>query len=130
MARMAAVAAFAGALATAMAQSPPDAAARAAAWELAVLAERVGKLHAQVGQGMLAERARRALAEAMRRFDASIRDAALNASNPESRENYALLALLWQEYRPLLARPATRESARRLAERTEELAWLAMKAAR
>jgi hypothetical protein len=113
-----------------MAQALPDAAARDAPWELAILAERVGKLHVQAGQGMLAARARRSLAEAMRAFDASLAEAAREASGAEVRERYILLALLWQEYRPLASRPATREGARRMAERTEELAWVAFAAAR
>ena len=99
------------------------------AWDLAILAERIGKLHAQQAQGIVAERSRRGLAEAMRQFEATL-PAATAAAPPDERENYVLLRLLWREYRPWLARPATRDNARRLAERSEELAWVAMKAAR
>ena len=106
-----------------------DAQARRGAWDLAILSERLGKLHAQAGQGLLAERARRGLAEGTRQFDALLRSTAAAAS-PDARDSYLLLRLLWQDYRTWLARPATRENARRLAERTEELAWVAGKAAR
>lgn len=109
-------------------QPSGEAAARERAWRLATLAERLGKLHAQAGQGVLPERARRALTEALRDFDALLRDPRTAAAEP--RESDLLLALLWREYRPLLARPATREAARRLSERSEELAWVALKAAR
>lgn len=109
-------------------QPSADAAARERAWRLATLAERLGKLHAQAGQGVLPERARRALTEGMRDFDALLRDPRPGAGEP--RESDLLLALLWREYRPWLMRPATRDGARRLAERTEELAWVALKAAR
>ena len=100
------------------------------AWRLAALAERMGKLHAQAGQGLLAERARRGLAEAIGQFDALARQAAAGAPTPEARDNYLLLRLIWHEYRPWLGRAATRENARRIAERTEEIAWIALKGAR
>ena len=110
-------------------EAPAEALARRGAWDLAILSERLGKLHAQAGQGLLAERARRGLAEGARQYDALLRSTAAAASS-EARESYLLLGLLWQEYRAWIARPATRENARRMAERTEELAWVAMKAAR
>jgi hypothetical protein len=121
------------ALAACGAIAPPRAMAEGAspaAWELAILAERLGKLHAQAGHGLLAERARRALAEGTRRFDTALAEALAQSPGHDAREGYLLLRLLWQEYRALLARPATRESARRMGERTEELAWVAMKATR
>lgn len=110
-------------------ETTAEALARRGAWDLAILSERLGKLHAQAGQGLLAERARRGLAEGSRQFDALLRSTAAAASG-ETRERYLLLGLLWQDYRAWLARPATRENARRLAERTEELAWVAGQAAR
>src|SRR5687767_10536288 len=94
LARLAAMAALALPAAAPMAQALPDAAARNASWELAILAERVGKLHVQAGQGMLAARARRSLAEAMRAFDASLAEAARAASGADARERYILLGLL------------------------------------
>jgi hypothetical protein len=101
-----------------------------AAWHLAVGAERMAKLHAQAGQGIVADRARRALAESVAEFDALQRRAVAAAPAGEGRDNALLLGLLWREYRPWLARAATRDTARRMAERTEELAWVALKGAR
>jgi hypothetical protein len=111
------------------ASAAPDAGALAAI-RLPTLAERVAKLHAQVGQGILAQRSRRALAETLRDFDAALRAAAAAAPNAEARDNYTLLGLLWQDYREFAQRPATRENARKLRERTEEVEWVAAKGAR
>jgi hypothetical protein len=95
---------------------------------LATLAERVVKLDAQIGQGILAERSKRALGESFRDFEAVHR--ALLSSAPELREALQLLALLWQDYRAAASRAPTRDNARKLGERTEEIVWVAMKAAR
>jgi hypothetical protein len=111
------------------APAAPDAGA-AAALRLPTLAERVAKLHAQVGQGILVQRSRRALAETLRDFDAALRAAAAGAPGAEARDHYTLLGLLWQDYREFAQRPATRENARKLRERNEEVAWIAAKGAR
>lgn len=92
--------------------------------------ERIAKLHAQVGQGVLPERSRRALADALREFDATLRRAAGHATGADTRDHYLLLALLWRDYRAWAAKPATRENARGLEERREEIAWVAARGAR
>jgi hypothetical protein len=92
--------------------------------------ERIARLHAQSGQGVMAQRSRRALAEATRDFDAALRAALAAASGAEARENYTLLAMLWQDYREWMQRPPSRETARRLRERTEEVAFVASKGVR
>ena len=114
-------------LAHAAAPPPPRA---TAAIGLATLAERIAKLHAQVGQGVLAERSRRALAQSLRDFDAALRQAAASASDAELRDDYALLALLWQDYRDWALRAPTRDNARKLRSRAEEVVWVATKAAK
>jgi hypothetical protein len=101
-----------------------------AAVRLATLAERVAKLDAQIAQGVLAERSRRGMADAMRGFEAGQRALLAAATSPELREPLQLLALLWQDYRAWSARPPSRENARKLGERTEEIVWVATKAAR
>lgn len=106
------------------------AAAQDAAMRLPALAERMAKLQAQLGQGVLAERSRRALKQSMREFDASLRAAAAIAPNPEAKENYALLALLWHDYRSWVVKPPSKENARRLSDRAEEVTWVAAKGAR
>ena len=100
------------------------------ALRLATLAERIAKLHAQVGQGILVERSRRALPEAMRDFDTTLRTVTARAPNTEIRESYVLLGLLWREYREWAHKAPTRESARKLRERCEEVVWVAAKGAR
>jgi hypothetical protein len=100
------------------------------ALRLAGTAERIAKLHVQAGRGVLAERSRRALAEAMRDFDATLRAAAARPGNAESRDNYLLLGLLWREYRAWASRPPTRDSVRKVADRGDEMAWIAAKAPR
>ena len=93
---------------------------------LAILAERVGKLHAQAIEGIAPDRARRALQSATRSFDTTLADA--SARPPAAlREHYALLRLLWRDYRAWLARPAGRDAARNQVDRDDELNYLVMK---
>lgn len=97
------------------------------ALRLAGVAERIAKLHAQAGRGVLAERSRRALPEAIRDFDATLRAAAARPGSAESRDNYLLLGLLWREYRAWASRTPTRDSVRKVADRADEVAWIAAK---
>ena len=108
----------------------PAARAQDASIRLETLTERIAKLHAQVGQGVLVERSRRALPEALRDFETALREVRTRPAGPEIRDNYVLLALLWTEYRGWALKPATRDNARKLAERAEEVAWVAAKGAR
>ncbi len=92
---------------------PADAPPRAtAAIRLVTLAERIAKLHAQVGQGVLAERSRRALVEAARDFDKTLKEIAARAPTAELRDT------------------PTRDNARKLRSRTEEVTWIASKGAK
>jgi hypothetical protein len=100
------------------------------ALRLPMLAERIAKLQAQSGQDILPQRSRRALDETLRDFDSELRAATASAPNPEVRDNYVLLGLLWSEYRDWAVRPATRENARKVRERSEEVVWVASKGAR
>lgn len=122
IARVLAAVAFAAACLPANAQD--------GALRLEMLAERIAKLHAQVGLGVLAERGRRALPEALREFDAALRQAQAGATGAELRDNYVLLGLLWTEYRAWASKAPTRDNAKKLVERTEEVAWVAAKGAR
>lgn len=100
------------------------------AMRLEGLAERIAKCQAQLGQGVLADRTRRALPEVVREFDTALRAVSARGGSPEVRDNYLLLGLLWQDYRAWALRPATRDNAKRLADRVEEVAWIAAKGAR
>lgn len=98
--------------------------------QLAVLAERVAKLHVQMAYGVLVDRSRRALGESQREFEAAQRAVAARATSSDAQENYLLLAILWSEYRGWLAKPAHRENVRKVADRADEVAWVAAKGAR
>ena len=108
---------------------PAAADPREDAARIAILAERAGKLHAQATAGIAADRARRALAATTRDMDAALREAG-SAAPPALRDHYALLSLLWRDYRGFLARPAARDAARMQLDRDEELTYLAMKGRR
>jgi hypothetical protein len=101
-----------------------------AAMRVATLTERVAKLQAQLGQGILADRSRRALPEALRDLESTIRTLGAHAPSAEIHDNYVLLGILAQEYRPWALKAPTRDGARKLAERTEEIVWVASKNAR
>jgi hypothetical protein len=95
-----------------------------------MLAERIAKLHGQIGQGIFAERSKRSLAASIRDFDATLKAVASSAPPGEIRDNYVLLTLLWNDYREFALRTPTRENARKMRERNEEVAWIAAKGAR
>ena len=95
-----------------------------------MLAERMTKMHAQVGREILMQRSRRALSDAATAFERGLKEANAAASAHEPRENYRLLRVLWDEFRAAAAHAPTPEGARKLAERTEEVAWIAGKGAR
>jgi len=97
---------------------------------LEMLAERVAKLNAQVGQDLLGARSRRWLEEAVRDFDATLLAVSASAPDAESRDTYGLLMLLWAQYREAALRPTNRDTVRKLRDRTEELAYVAAKGAR
>jgi hypothetical protein len=101
-----------------------------AAMGLATLAERIAKLHAQIGQGVLTQRSRRGLAEAFRGFEAALASLLAQPHGPELRESLAVMGPLWRDYRAWAQRAPTREHARKLGERTEEVVWVAMKVVR
>lgn len=97
---------------------------------VATLTERAAKLQAQLGQGILADRSRRGLPEALRDLEATVRDLGAHATSAEIHDNYVLLGILAQEYRQWALKPPTRDGARKLAERAEEIVWVASKNAR
>jgi hypothetical protein len=127
------VAALIVAAAPSLAAEPRGKAAPAlvnAATRLAMLGERMAKLHAQLGREVLVTRSRRALGEAANEFERGLREVSGAAPNAEIRENYVLLRRLWDEYRPAATHAPSAENARRLAERNEEVVWIANKGAR
>jgi len=101
-----------------------------AALRTATLTERALKLHAQVGQHVLEDRSRRALAASLRGFDAAVRAVGVPAGLGELHESAAILAILARQYHAWATRPPTRDNARALGDRAEEVAWEAAKVAR
>lgn len=97
---------------------------------LEMLAERVAKLNAQVGQGVLATRSHRALEEAVRDFDATLNSVSASVPGAEARDTYNLLTLLWVEYRAWALKPTNRDTAWKIRERCEEVAYIAAKGSR
>ena len=73
---------------------------------LAMLAERMTKMHAQVGREILVQRSRRALSDAATAFERGLKEANAAASAHEPRENYRLLRVLWDEFRAAAAQEA------------------------
>jgi hypothetical protein len=106
----------------------PSAATRALHVEL--LTERIAKLHAQAGQGILGGRSRRELSQSLRELDSAIASLTPPANARDLRESWALMTILAAGYRDWAQKPPTRESAKRLRARAEELAWVAAKLAR
>lgn len=132
--------------ATTHAQTPPKAAAAkpaakapaakfdgAAALNKALrqpmLAERITKSFSLIGQDVLTLRARRELDDALKQFSDALTELQAVAPTAEIKENYQLLAQLFDEYRAIKAKPVNLENARELAEQNEELVWISQKGA-
>jgi len=95
-----------------------------------MLAERAARLHAQIARGVLASRAQRALSITLTEFDAGVKELLAAAPTAEVREIYRMLQLLWHDYRPHVAKAIGGEAPEKLNERSEEVVWIAAKAAR
>lgn len=94
-----------------------------------MLAERVTKSFALIGQKVLESRSRRQLDDSIKEFDTALRVLQGAAPTPEIRENYQLLEQLFDEFKGIKAKPANLENAKALAEQNEELVWIATKGA-
>lgn len=95
-----------------------------------VLVERVAKLHAQAALGLLGPRTARALAAARADLDAALRDLRGLAPAGEARDAWLLLGLQVEEARAVFAKAPTADTAKAVAERADEMAWVAAKGAR
>jgi hypothetical protein len=94
-----------------------------------MLAERITKSFSLVGQGVLETRSRRQLEDGLREFEDALNALLKDAPTAEIKENYALLAQLFDEYRGIKARPVNLENAKELAEQNEEVVWISQKGA-
>ena len=94
-----------------------------------MLAERVTKSFALIGQKVMESRSRRQLDDSIKEFDAGLKALQTSAPTPEIRENYQLLEQLFDDFKGIKAKPANLENAKALAEQNEELVWIATKGA-
>ncbi len=94
-----------------------------------MLAERITRSFSLVGQRVLEIRARRQQEDAVREFEAALRELQATAPTAEIKENYQLLEQLFDEFRGITARPANLQNAMLLAEQNEELVWISTKGA-
>jgi hypothetical protein len=86
-----------------------------------MLSQRVVKAYCQVGLGFTPEVSRAQLDGAVRRFDRQLADLARELPNAEARQAHASLRQQWREFRRLATGPVSRDGARRLAIRSEEV---------
>ncbi len=94
-----------------------------------MLAERITKSFTLIGQDVLVPRARRDLDEGVKQFATALSELQATAPTPEIKENYQLLAQLFDEYREITSKPVSVENAKTLAEQNEELVWISQKGA-
>lgn len=94
-----------------------------------MLAERITKSFTLIGQNVLETRSRRQMEDSLREFDVALKDLRAASPTPEIKENYDLLAQLFDEYRSIKSKPVNLENAKELAEQNEELVWISQKGA-
>jgi DNA repair exonuclease SbcCD ATPase subunit len=94
-----------------------------------MLAERITKSYALVGQRVLEARSRRQQDESIKEFAGALKELQVVAPTAEIKENYQLLQQLFDDFKAIAAKPATLENARLLAEQNEELVWISQKGA-
>lgn len=94
-----------------------------------MLAERITKSFALIGQKVLESRSRRQLDDSIKEFEAGLRQLQSTAPTLEIRENYQLLEQLFDEFKSIKAKPVNLENAKALAEQNEEVVWIATKGA-
>ncbi len=94
-----------------------------------MLAERITKSFSLIGQNVLETRSRRQLDESLSEFGVALKELRASAPTPEIKENYELLAQLFDEYRSIQTKPVNIDNAKELAEQNEELVWISQKGA-
>lgn len=94
-----------------------------------MLAERITKSFALVGQRVLKTRSKRQMEDAVGEFAAALKDLQASAPTAEIKDNYQLLEQLFDEFKAITSKPVSQENAKQLAEQNEELVWIATKGA-
>jgi hypothetical protein len=94
-----------------------------------MLAERITKSFSLIGQNVLETRSRRQMEDSVREFGVALKELRAAPPTPEIKENYDLLAQLFEEFQGIQTKPVNIENARELAEQNEELVWISQKGA-
>ncbi len=94
-----------------------------------MLAERITKSFSLIGQNVLEARSRRQLDDSLREFGVALKELRAASPTPEIKENYDLLAQLFEEYQGIQTKTVNIENAKELAEQNEELVWISQKGA-
>lgn len=94
-----------------------------------MLAERITKSFALVGQRVLQTRSKRQMEDAVGEFAAALKELQATAPTAEIKDNYQLLEQLFDEFKAITSKPVSQENAKQLAEQNEELVWIATKGA-
>lgn len=94
-----------------------------------MLAERITKSFALIGQNVLEIRSRRQMDDSLREFGVALKELRAGAPTPEIKDNYELLTQLFEEYQGIQTKPVNVANARELAEQNEELVWISQKGA-
>jgi hypothetical protein len=94
-----------------------------------MLAERITKSFTLVGQKVLEARSKRQLDDAVKEFEAALKELQTTAPTADIKDNYQLLEQLFEEYKSITSRPVSLVNAKLLAEQNEELVWISTKGA-
>ncbi len=94
-----------------------------------MLAERITKSFTLVGQKVLESRSKRQMDDAVKEFEAALKELQATAPTPEIKDNYQLLEQLFEEYKSITGKPVSLPGAKQLAEQNEELVWISTKGA-
>lgn len=92
-----------------------------------MLAERITRTYAMLGQSVIPARTKRQLDADIVAFEADLKALAVIPMNPEQKENLALLGQTWGELKAVVTKPATLAGAKTLTDTSEELAYIADK---
>lgn len=92
-----------------------------------MLAERVSRTYAMLGQNVIPVRTKRQLDADVAAFEADLKALGAIPMSAEQKENLALLAQTWVELKAVVTKPATLAGAKALTDTSEELAYIADK---
>lgn len=92
-----------------------------------MLAERIARTYAMLGQNVIAARTRRQLDTDIATVEADLKALAGLSTSAEQKENLGILMQTWGELKGIVGKPATLAGAKSLTDTGEEMAYLADK---